>query len=108
RMRVLVACEFSGVVRRAFAEYGHYVVSADFEPSDDGSPNHYIGDCFDLIQSEKFDLMIAHPPCTYFTSAAAWALKDPDYVRYPGVGYHQRVQEGTLTGAARRLAQANA
>lgn len=68
-MRVLVACEFSGVVRRAFAAFGHEVYSADFEDSMDNSPNHYKGDCFDLIDTQHFDLMIAHPPCTYLCSS---------------------------------------
>ena len=68
-MRVLVACEFSGVVRRAFAAVGHEVYSADFEDSMDNSPNHYKGDCFDLIDTQHFDLVIAHPPCTYLCSS---------------------------------------
>ena len=68
-MRVLVACEFSGVVKRAFAAVGHEVYSADFEDSMDNSPNHYKGDCFDLIDTQHFDLMIAHPPCTYLCSS---------------------------------------
>ena len=72
-MKVLIACEFSGTVRRAFAELGHDVLSADFEPSDDNSEFHYQGDCFDLINDQHFDLMIAHPPCTDLAvSGAAW------------------------------------
>jgi hypothetical protein len=65
KMRVLIACEYSGITRRAFEAMGHYVLSADFEPAEDGASNHYKGDCFDLIGREPFDLMIAHPPCTY-------------------------------------------
>jgi len=80
-MRVLVACEYSGRVRRAFAALGHTAISADFEPSDDNSPDHYQGDCFDMIQSVQFDLMIAHPPCTYLSvSGMHWTtrgLRDP-------------------------------
>jgi hypothetical protein len=53
-------------------------------------------------------MIIAHPDCTYLTGAAAWALQDPDYDRWPGVGYHQRVNPGTLTGAARRVARQEA
>lgn len=66
-MRVLIACEYSGRTRRAFAALGHDVLSADFEPAEDGSPYHYQGDCFDLIKDQRFDLMIAHPPCTYLS-----------------------------------------
>lgn len=72
-MRVLIACEYSGTVRRAFSALGHDVWSADFEPAEDGSKNHYQGDCFDLIDNQHFDLMIAHPPCTDIAvSGAKW------------------------------------
>lgn len=65
-MRVLVACEYSGRVRRAFAAKGHDVVSCDLLPSEDDSKDHYQGDVFDLLKpGHGFDLMIAHPPCTY-------------------------------------------
>lgn len=53
-------------------------------------------------------MMIAHPDCTYLTNSAAWAYNDPDFERYPGTGYHQRVKEGTLVGAARRAAREEA
>lgn len=76
-MKVLVACEYSGRVRRAFEALGHDVISADFEPAEDGAVNHYQGDCFDLIDSQHFDLMIAHPPCTYMAnSGVCWLHKD--------------------------------
>ena len=51
---------------------------------------------------------VFHPMCTYLTCSAAWAFKDPDFTRYPGVGYHQKVKPGTLTGAARREAREKA
>jgi len=71
-MRVLVACEYSGVVRRAFEKKGHYVVSCDLEPCEDTTTNHYQGDVFDIIL-DHWDLMIAHPPCTDIAvSGAAW------------------------------------
>ena len=80
-MKVLVACEYSGRVRRAFAALGHDVLSADFEDSEDNSPYHYKGDCFDLISDQHFDLLIAHPPCTYLSvSGMHWTargLRDP-------------------------------
>lgn len=72
-MKVLIACEYSGVSRRAFEALGHDVISADFEPADDGAANHYQGDVFDLIGKQHFDLMVAHPPCTDIAvSGAAW------------------------------------
>ncbi len=80
-MKVLVACEYSGRVRNAFKERGHEVISADFEPAEDQSLDHYQGDCFDLIGKHHFDLMIAHPPCTYLSvSGMHWTtrgLRDP-------------------------------
>jgi len=80
-VRVLVACEYSGRVREAFRRLGHDAVSADFEPAEDNSLYHYRGDCFDLIDTSEFDLMIAHPPCTYLSvSGMHWTtrgLRDP-------------------------------
>jgi hypothetical protein len=70
-MRVLIACEYSGRVREAFRARGHDVTSCDFEPAEDNSPHHYQGDVFDLLKTEQFDLMIAHPPCTFLTNAGA-------------------------------------
>lgn len=62
-MRVLVACEYSGVVRNAFSRLGHDVWSCDLLPSEDDSPYHYQGDVRDLL-TQPWDLMICHPPCT--------------------------------------------
>ena len=75
-MRVLIACEYSGVVRDAFTRLGHDAVSVDLLPSE-SEGNHIIGDVLDVIGSQKFDLMIAHPPCTFLTnSGVAWLHKD--------------------------------
>ena len=63
-MRILVAFETSGAVREAFRARGHDVTSCDLLPADDGSPHHIIGDAFAVIASGKWDLIIAHPPCT--------------------------------------------
>jgi hypothetical protein len=66
-MRVLVACEYSGAVRDAFTRQGHFAMSCDLLPSD--VPGiHYQGDVFDII-NDGWDLMIAHPPCTYLCSS---------------------------------------
>ena len=74
-MRVLVACEYSGTVRDAFSKAGHEAVSCDLLDSD--SPgSHYKGDVFDII-NDGWDMMIAHPPCTYLTNAAnKWLYVD--------------------------------
>lgn len=66
-MRILIACEYSGASRRAFEALGHDVISADFEPAEDCAENHHQGDVFDLIGKLHFDLMLAHPPCTYLS-----------------------------------------
>ena len=72
-MRVLVACEFSGVVRRAFRERGHEAWSCDLLPSEDDSPHHYQANVLPILRNEMWDLMIAHPPCTHLAvSGARW------------------------------------
>lgn len=70
-LNVLVACEYSGRVRDAFAAHGHFAVSCDLLPTE--SPGiHYRGDVFDIIPL-GWDLMIAHPPCTHLTvSGSRW------------------------------------
>ena len=74
-MRVLVACEYSGKVREAFRKLGHDAWSCDLLPADDNSPYHYQGDVFDIIDQD-WDLMIAHPPCTYLTNAGvSWLYR---------------------------------
>jgi hypothetical protein len=62
-MKVLVACEFSGTVRDAFRAKGHDTWSCDLLPSEDSSPFHVTGDVTKLLK-DKWDMIIAHPPCT--------------------------------------------
>jgi site-specific DNA-cytosine methylase len=73
-MRVLVACEYSGVVRRAFRDRGHDAWSCDLLPSEDESENHIQGDAGSVAWWPKpWDMMIAHPPCTHLSvSGARW------------------------------------
>jgi len=74
-LRVLVACEYSGVVRDAFAARGHYAMSCDLLPADSPGP-HYQGDVRDIMD-DGWDLMIAHPPCTYLTnSGVRWLYSE--------------------------------
>ena len=73
-MRVLVACEFSGVVRDAFAAAGAYALSCDLLPSERPGP-HYQGDVRELLD-EGWDLMVAHPPCTHLAVSGARWFKD--------------------------------
>ena len=78
-LKVLVACEYSGRVRDAFIARGHDAMSCDLLPTDATGP-HYQGDVFDII-NDGWDLMIAHPPCTYLSvSGMHWTtrgLRDP-------------------------------
>lgn len=76
-MRVLVACEYSGRVRDAFIARGHDAVSCDLLPTDAPGP-HYQGDVADLL-GDGWDLMIAHPPCTYLCSSGLhWNKRRPE------------------------------
>lgn len=65
-MRILVACEYSGRVREAFRKLGHDAWSCDLLPSDDNSPYHIQGDVLEHL-NDGWDMMIAHPPCTYLS-----------------------------------------
>lgn len=73
-MKILVACEYSGVVRDAFIHNGHDAISCDLLPTDVDGP-HYQGDVFDII-NDGWDLMIAHPPCTHLAVSGARWFKD--------------------------------
>lgn len=77
--RILVACEYSGTVRDAFIRAGHDAMSCDLLPTDAPGP-HYQGDVRDVLNNE-WDLMVAHPPCTYLSvSGMHWTkrgLRDP-------------------------------
>lgn len=76
-MRVLVACEFSGVVRRAFRERGHDAWSCDLLPAEDGSEFHIQGDVLlETSRPYKWDLLLAFPPCTHLCSSGARWFKD--------------------------------
>jgi len=76
-VRVLVACEFSGIVRDAFLEAGHDAVSCDLLPSESAGPHHQ-GDVREILD-EEWDLMVAHPPCTYLAnSGVRWLYEKED------------------------------
>jgi hypothetical protein len=121
-MKILVACEESQAVCLAFRERGHEAYSCDLQECSGGHPEwHIVADVLTVINGgtfttqagtvvviDRWDKMIAHPDCTYLTCSAEWAYKDPDFVRYPGVGYHQKLKPGTLFGEARRQARENA
>lgn len=68
-MKVLIACEYSGIVREAFTAKGHDAWSCDLLPTEIGGGQHIQGDVLEILD-QGWDLMIAHPPCTYLTYAA--------------------------------------
>lgn len=78
-MRVLVACEFSGIVREEFIKLGHDAWSCDLLPTEIAGP-HYQCDVTEILR-KKWDLLIAFPPCTYLSSSGMhWTtrgLRDP-------------------------------
>lgn len=112
-MKIFIGMETSGQVRRRVAAMGHEVISCDLLPAIDDQPiigTHIVGDVFETLERLRAggwwpDAALFHPECTYLTASAEWAYKDPDFDRYPGVGYHQRLKPGTLFGADRRAAR---
>lgn len=74
-MRVLIACEFSGIVRDAFASRGHDAWSCDFLATEMPG-NHIQGNVLEHLD-EGWDLMIAHPPCTYLSNMGNCRIKEP-------------------------------
>jgi len=80
-MKILIACEFSGIVRDAFIAKGHDAISCDLLPSDRPGP-HYQGDVFDII-NVGFDMMIGFPPCTYLTVTGNKWFYHPDDKELP-------------------------
>ena len=72
-MKILVACEFSGVVRNAFRKRGHDAWSCDLLPAEDGSEFHWMCDVRNLLNRPDWSLVIAFPPCTHLAvSGARW------------------------------------
>ena len=75
-MRVLVACEYSGTVRDALQARGHDAMSCDILPTD-APGDHFQGDVREVLYDKSWDLIIAHPPCTYLcNSGVSWLHKD--------------------------------
>ena len=97
KLNVLIACEFSGAIRNEFRKLGHNVMSADLVKSNDNSPHHHIGDVREILNENPingmpWDLMIAHPPCTYLTVSGNRWFKEEYRERFPD-RFKQR-QEG--------------
>lgn len=101
--RVLIGYSACPLTRAAFEKQGHEAWTCDLLHSRDNALFHLQMDVWQAInECGPWDFAVLHPMCTYLTVSAAWAFSDPDFDKYPGVGYHQRVKPGTLTGEARR------
>lgn len=111
---ILIGCEESQVICKAYRRRGIEAFSCDLVPCSGGHPEwHIIADVLivmrggvfttqagTVVKVERWSLGIFHPPCTYLTCSAEWAYGDGPY--------HQKVKEGTLVGAARRWAREEA
>ena len=75
-MRILIGCEKSGIVRRAFAALGHDVWSIDLERAEDSSNRHIVGDVRDYL-TDEWDLAVMHPPCTRLCNSGVRWLSSP-------------------------------
>ena len=96
-MKILIASEYSGRVRDAFIARGHDAMSCDLLPTDAPGP-HYQGDVFDII-NDGWDLMVAHPPCTYLSvSGMHWTtrgLRDPQLTE-DALAFVQRLMDAPV------------
>ena len=104
-MKVLVACEYSGRVRQAFRALGHEAWSCDILPSDDDSKFHIQGDVLDVL-TKGWDLMVAHPPCTYLTNSGVCHLHK-DASRWPKLFDAAEVFAAMVNAPIKRIAVEN-
>ena len=90
-MRVLIACEFSGIVRDAFAARGHTALSCDLLPSETHGL-HWQGDV-SMILDRGWDLMIAHPPCTHLAVSGSRWFKDKQKEQQAALAFVRMLME---------------
>lgn len=94
-MRVLVGCEFSGVVRQAFRDRGHDAWSCDLLPADDDSPYHIQGDVLEVID-DGWQLAIFHPPCTHLAVSGARWFKDKQEEQAEALAFVQALMDAPI------------
>lgn len=96
KLKILIACEYSGTVRDAFAQLGHDAISCDLLPSETAG-NHYKGSVRELL-NYPFDLMIAHPPCTHLSVSGArhFAAKKLDGRQHEGVSFFMELARAQI------------
>jgi len=100
-MKVLIACEFSGIVRDAFLARGHDAWSCDLLPTESPGP-HYQGDVLDVL-GNGWDLLIAHPPCTHLAVSGARWFKDKQQEQAAALDFVRRL----LAAPVHRIALEN-
>lgn len=93
-MRVLIACEFSGVVRDAFIRAGHDAWSCDLLPTEQPGP-HIIGDVRKNL-SQRWDLMVAHPPCTHLAVSGARWWKDKQQQQADALAFVEELMDANI------------
>jgi len=96
-MKILIACEYSGIVRDAFTRKGHDAMSCDILPTE-SEGKHYQGDIFDVLYDD-WDMMIAHPPCTHLSvSGARWFTegRKPMYLREQALDFVRKLMEAPI------------
>jgi hypothetical protein len=94
-MKVLVACEFSGVVRQAFRALGHNAWSCDLLPAEDNSLFHLQRNVLTVLD-EGWDLMIAHPPCTHLAVSGARWFKEKVLEQLMALEFVQRLLDAPI------------
>tara|TARA_R100001129_G_scaffold151674_1_gene113915 strand:+ start:84 stop:671 length:588 start_codon:yes stop_codon:yes gene_type:complete len=101
-MKILVACEYSGIVRDEFLKKGHDAISCDILPCESEyytkSDRHYKGDVMDIL-NDDWDMMIAHPPCTHLSvSGARWFAsgRKPMYLREEAIEFVRTLMEADI------------
>ena len=96
-MRVLIACEFSGVSRRAFRALGHDAWSCDLLPSEDGSEYHIQDSVLHRsLLAEGWDLMVAHPPCTHLAVSGARWFKEKQREQAEALDFVQTLMDAPI------------
>ena len=94
-MKVLIACEFSGIVRDAFRAKGHYAISCDLQDTEKNRPYHIKDNVLNHLD-EDWDLMIAHPPCTYLCVSGARWFKERQQEQVRALGFVKKLMDAPI------------
>lgn len=95
-MRVLIACEFSGIVRDAFIKEGHDAWSCDLLPTERPGPHLQMDVFLAIDQFGPFDLLVAHPPCTHLAVSGARWFKNKRKEQYEAVNFVIRLMNSDV------------